>query len=220
MSTINLSAIVMNGRGVYRMLRFVTFILIASFSFMLIGCAGSTRKVSRVAVDQSADLSGRWNDTDSRMTAETMVRDVLSKPWLSDFKEENGRKPVVVVGTISNRSSEHIETRMLVKDIERELVNSGQITFVASDKQRQEVRQERMDQQSYSSIESAKELANEVGADFMLQGIITSVTDSYEGEKVIYYQIDMELINVESNEKVWIGNKKIKKFVEQSKYKW
>ena len=27
------------------------------------------------------DLSGRWNDTDSRLTAEALVKDALDRPW-------------------------------------------------------------------------------------------------------------------------------------------
>jgi len=171
-------------------------------------------------VDESTDLSGRWNDTDSRLTAEAMVKDVLGKPWIMDFQNGYERKPVVIVGKISNKSSEHIAVNTLVKDIERELINSGQITFVASVKERETVRNERVDQQSFSSVETAKDMANETAADFMLQGNINSIVDSVEGKKVVTYQVDLELVNIETNSKIWLGNKKIKKFVEQDKYKW
>ena len=77
-----------------------------------------------------------------------------------------------------------------------------------------------MDQQSYSSTESAKDLANEQAADYMLQGTINSIVDSFEGKKVIYYQVDLELVDLESNTKVWLGDKKIKKLIEQDKYSW
>ncbi|MBD3224025.1 MAG: penicillin-binding protein activator LpoB [Caldithrix sp.] len=189
-------------------------------SYALIHCAGSTRKVSRIEADETTDISGRWNDTDSRMTAQAMVRDVLSRPWLSDYTENYGVRPVVIVGTIRNRSSEHIPVDVFIKDIEKELINSGQVTFVASKKQRQEIREERLDQQSYSSMETAKQLANETGADFMLQGTINSIVDSFEGKKTVYYQVNLELIDLEKNTKVWMGDKKIKKFIEQDKYKW
>ena len=36
---------------------------------------------------------------------------------------------------------------------------------------------------------------------------------SYKKEKVVYYQIDLELTNLETNEVVWMGDKKIKKQV-------
>ena len=77
-----------------------------------------------------------------------------------------------------------------------------------------------MEQQSYASDETAKRLAAESGADFMLQGGIKSNTDASGGKAVKFYQVDLELINVESNEKVWIGSKEIKKFVKKNKVKW
>ncbi|WP_456406535.1 penicillin-binding protein activator LpoB [Caldithrix abyssi] len=199
---------------------FLNYLSLFLISIILFNCAGPTRTVKRVQVDEAIDISGRWNDTDARLTAEAMVKDVLSRPWLKNFIDENGRKPVVIVGQIRNRTSEHIETAMFIKHIERELLNSGQVQFVASDKEREALRNERLDQQSFASPESAKELANELGADFMLQGVITSVTDSFEGRRVVKYQVNLELIDIEKNTKVWIGQKEIKKYIEQSKYKW
>ena len=67
-----------------------------------------SRSVTRVSPDQQIDLSGRWNDTDSKLVAEEMIRDVLSRPWISDFRNANDDRPVVIVGIIANKSSEHI----------------------------------------------------------------------------------------------------------------
>jgi penicillin-binding protein activator len=192
------------------------FIIAALFIF---GCA-PTRNVSRIQVDETTDLSGRWNDTDSRLTAEAMIKDVLSRPWLSDFKMDQEKRPTVIVGTIRNKSSEHIPVDLFIKDIEKELINSGEVRFVASSAQRDEIRQERLDQQSNASLETAKQLANETGADFMLQGSIDTIEDSFEGKKAMYYQVNLELIDLEKNTKEWVGDKKIKKLIEQSHYKW
>ena len=118
----------------------------------MLGCAGSKRKVSRVSTDSVTDLSGRWNDTDSRMTAEAMIQDLLSRPWLDEYGRMTGKKPIVIVGQVRNKSSEHISTDVFTKDIERELINSGRVTFVATSDERQQLREERLDQQSFSSI--------------------------------------------------------------------
>jgi hypothetical protein len=109
---------------------------------------------------------------------------------------------------------------LFTKDMERELINSGQVQFVASKIEREEVREERLDQQMYASMETAKKLGEEVGADFVLIGTFKSVEDVLEGKKAVLYSVDLELIDVEKNLKVWIGNKKIKKFIEQAGYKW
>lgn len=186
---------------------------------MFSGCA-APQSVQRVAVDDVRDLSGRWNDTDSRLVAEEMVGDVLRRPWLADFKSAAGRNPVVIVGGMRNLSSEHIEMETFVKDIERELINSGVVKFVASSEERSDVRSERLDQQSFSTEETAKRLAAETGADYMLKGGIKTLIDAVSGQQVKFYQIDMELIHIENNEKVWIGSKKIKKVVRQSRTKF
>ena len=63
-----------------------------------------------------------------------------------------------------------------------------------------------------------KKFYREIGADFLMLGVINSVEDQFEGEKVILYQVDLELIDIEKNLKVWLGNKKIKKYIGQNSY--
>ena len=195
------------------------FMFCLMLAFLLgLGCE-SSRQVSRVSTAEVTDLSGRWNDTDSQLVAKTMIRDILKRPWLEDFEEREDRKPRVIVGTVLNRSHEHINTQTFIKDLERELINSGKIAFVASKSEREEVREERDDQQTEASEETAKRLAQESAADFMLKGTLNTILDELEGTKVTFYQTNLELIDLESNEKVWVGEKKIKKVIERSKRK-
>lgn len=189
-------------------------------SLIIIGGCGSSKTVERVDPSTTIDLSGDWNDTDSRLVAEEMIADVLSRPWLGEFKGEKKRQPDVIVGTIKNRSSEHIPTIPFIKNLERELINSGRVNFVANKEERQEVRDERTDQQEFASDESIKKFQKEAGADFMLRGDITTIIDQSGGAKVKYYQVNMELVNIETNRKAWVGEKKIKKVVSQSRSKF
>ena len=186
---------------------------------LVAGC-GSSRQVTRLEPDKVTDLSGKWNDTDARLVAEEMISDCLARPWLTDFVINAGKKPVVTVGKIRNKSSEHIDTETFTTDFERELINSGKVKFVASKIDRGEVHEERLYQRDYASDETVKKLRNETGADFILLGSIKTITDQAEGKSVVFYQTDLELINVESSEKVWIGTKKIKKGISQGKTKW
>jgi len=198
-------------------LRKFTIVIMTLSLIYLSGC-GSSRQVSRINPNEVTDLSGNWNDTDSHLVAQKMVKDALSRAWLTDFLTAKGRKPVVIVGKIRNKSSEHIAIETFTKDLERELINSGKVRFVASSKERGQVRAERKDQQDFASSESFKKFYKELGADFLLSGVINSINDSYNGSKVKYYQIDLQLINIETNEKVWIGDKKIKKYISKDKY--
>ncbi len=195
----------------------ILFILVFSIIFM--GCVSSTT-VNRTATDEVADLSGRWNITDSRLTSEAMISDCLSRPWLQNFNNEMGRKPVVIVGDVKNKSSEHIDETIFIKDMERELINSGLVRFVASDSMRDQLRSEKVDMASFATEETAARIAAETGADFMLLGTISSITDAVEGKKYVTFQVDLELIRLETHEKVWIGSKEITKLIEQASAGW
>ena len=52
----------------------------------------------------------------------------------------------------------------------------------------------------------------------MLKGSINSIKDEIKGKYVILYQVNLELIDLTNNQKVWIGEKEIKKFVKRSKF--
>ena len=193
---------------------------IVLISFLITNCTAPSRTVTRVESNTVTDLSGRWNDTDAKLVSSEMINDLLSRAWLSDYKAEKGKKPVVIVGTIRNKSSEHINTELFTKEIEKELINSGKVSFVASKTERTEIREERIDQQYFASVETAKKLADETGADFILIGSINSNVDAIEGTKAIFYKVNLELIELESNTKAWIGDKEIKKIIEQNRHKW
>ena len=193
----------------------VIALVIVSGAMLFAGC-GQSKSVQRIEPNTTTDLSGDWNDTDSRLVAEEMIKDVLGKPWLGQFTGAKNKSPNVIVGTIKNRTSEHISALTFTKDLERELLNSGRVTFVANKEERTEVRDERADQQENASAETMKKFQQETGADFMLRGDISSIIDQEGGDKVKFYQINLELVNIETNQKVWIGDKKIKKFVSQS----
>ncbi|QPD03797.1 MAG: Penicillin-binding protein activator LpoB [Candidatus Nitrospira kreftii] len=182
----------------------------------LSGCGHET-KVTRVDTGVITDLSGRWNDTDSRMVAEAMVKDALQYPWLGNFEKLTKRQPVVVVGTVVNSSHEHISVQTFITDLERELTNSQKVTFVAGKGERDEVRTERKEQAIYASEETQKAPGKETGADFMMKGTIATILDEADGTKAVFYQVDLQMIDLESNAKVWYGQKKIKKVVEKKR---
>lgn len=185
--------------------------LIATVSIAGTSCA---RKVTRIEPTEQIDLSGRWNNTDSRFVAEEMIGTILNDKWVSDHQQsQNGQKPVVIVGFVNNKSHEHIEAETFVKDVEQSFIKSGKLRLVQGGKKREELRGEKADQQNNASVSSMKKFGLEQGADYILQGSINSIVDSEKRKKVVYYQVNLELTNIQSNEVVWIGDKKIAKYV-------
>lgn len=183
---------------------------------MLLGVVGCSTKVTRMDVAEVQDLSGAWNDTDSQQVSEEMIRDVLERPWFSEFTRAQNRQPAVIVGEVVNLSHEHINVNTFVADVERALINSGKVQFVASSTERREIREERKDQDLHASEDTRKAMGQEKGADFMLKGSINTIIDASGKTQLRFYQVDLTLISLADNRKVWLGQKKIKKLVERS----
>jgi uncharacterized protein (TIGR02722 family) len=196
------------------------YLALAALSLpLLYGCSGT--QVKRIDTGAVVDLSGRWNDTDARLSAEELVADCISKPWLAAASTGTSMEPpTVIVGTVDNQTSEHINTGLLVENLQRALINSGKVTFVASKAERANVRGERLDQDTNASEDTKKANGQELGADYMLSGSISSIEDREGGKAVVLYQVDMKLLNVKTNQISWSGQKQIKKFVKRSGSSW
>jgi uncharacterized protein (TIGR02722 family) len=193
-------------------------LLIIALLLPFIAACGT--KVQRLDVETQKDLSGKWNDTDSRMVAETMIQEALGGPWYAKaLKTTMGSEPVVIVGTVDNQSMEHINTNTFIEELQRALINSGRVEFVASKDERGEVRGERLDQDEYASEATRKAFGREVGADYMLSGVLSSIVDQEGRKSVVFYQVNLKLINIQTNQIVWNGQKQIKKYVAKKAFK-
>lgn len=192
---------------------------VAVMMLALAGC-GTSPKVDRIAPDTVTDLSGDWNDTDSRLVSEEMIQDALMHPWVANYIRAQGRQPTVIVGEVKNLSHEHINVNTFVNDMERALINSGRVQFVASRNEREEIREERRDQDLHASEDTRNQAGQELGADFMLKGSINTIYDTIDKKQTRYYQVDLNLISLADNRKVWLGQKKIKKAIKNPRLRF
>jgi penicillin-binding protein activator len=188
-----------------------------------VGLGACSQHVVRVAPEQAIDLSGRWNDVDSRLVAEALIQQSFETPggqsWASRFSQSSGGdRPTIIVGTVRNRSMEHVPVGTFVRDLERAYINSGAVEVVSSRGERDEIRGEREDQQEYAAADTRARLRMETGADYMLQGEIQSIEDREGGRSVVFYQVDLTLTDLESNSRVWVGQHKIKKFIDRPRF--
>jgi penicillin-binding protein activator len=189
---------------------------------LLISCAStpSGSSVQRIDAGTQTDLSGYWNDTDVRTVSDSLVTECVNAPAISGFAAAKKRPPVVIVGSFRNQSDEHIDTSIIAKKFEASLINSGRVDFVASSAERSEIRGERDDQQQNASDKTAKSVGNETGADFMLIGAVKTIIDSAGGVSTRTYYVTAELVDIETNRKLWVGeDSSIKKLIKRAAYK-
>ncbi len=196
-----------------------TFILAGlALSAAIIGGCNPNWKVKREDPTTWTDTDYRFNDTDARETAAAVIEDCLARPWASNWSSaHDGKAPIVFLGNVKNDTEDYnVKPELFTNAIQRELINSGRVRVKAERDARQELRDERLDTK-YNDPATIKAVAKELNADFALTGNVQQVLQrANDGKHMInFYQINMELTNVETAEKVWIGSKEIKKSVKR-----
>jgi len=196
------------------MKRLVAISMAALCAFALLSGCSSAPEVKRVDSSTTTDLSGYWNDTDVRIVCDSLIKECLDSPRVAQFQQKKGKLPVVIVGSFKNDSDEHIDTSIITNKMETAILNSGKADFVASKTERTDLRDERQEQQAFASEDTAKALANETGADYMLLGSVKTIVDKAGGKSTRTYFVYAQLVEIESNKFIWKGeNSSIKKFI-------
>ncbi|WP_276781845.1 penicillin-binding protein activator LpoB [Treponema succinifaciens] len=195
------------------------FLFAAVFSGLIMVSCGST-KVSRVDSDEVIDLDGYWNESDVRIVCDSLIEECISSPRIAKFEGQQGRAPVVIIDSIRNQSSEHIDTSIVEKKFQTAIINSGVMEFVSSSTERQALREEKADQADHSTYDTAKEMDQETGADFMLKGSVKTIVQSAGDKTVRTYYVYAELHDIRTNKIVWMAeNDSIKKVIKRQKAK-
>ncbi len=188
---------------------------------VLAGCGGT--KVANVDPRTEGYLSGRWNDSDARAVAEDLIPQCLGSPWLPEFRGQHGdQRPRVLIADIENNTSEHINTDVFMNELQRVLINSGVVRFVADEAVREDLMRE-VDWQR--EMAKGGGVSDDVdrgvsGADFVMLGIVNSVVDQERKSAIVYYKVDLSLTDLRNWEKVWIGTAERKHLVEGSKVRF
>jgi uncharacterized protein (TIGR02722 family) len=180
---------------------------------IMVSVSCQTRSVTRITPETQIDLSGRWNDSDSRMVADKMINDLFASERFKEYARENGKKPTIIVGLIRNKTSEHIDAANYIKKFELAIYNSNVADLVESDEFRDQLRKERAEQQDFADPSTMAKWGKETGADLMLFGEMTSETDTHNNNRVVNYITTLFLTDIETNKRVWYGQHEIKKLV-------
>ncbi|MBL7864982.1 MAG: penicillin-binding protein activator LpoB [Cyclobacteriaceae bacterium] len=187
--------------------------MIVRILFLALFLMSCSRSVTRLDPGQQVDLSGRWNDTDSRQVATSMINNLLASEKFKEYATQLGKKPAIIVGLVRNKTSEHIDTDNYVKKIELAIFNSGLADVVESGDFRDKLRVERVQQRDYAKSSTVAQWGLELGANLMLFGEMTSETDVYQKQRVVNYVTTLFLTDMETSKRVWYGQEEIKKYV-------
>ena len=152
-------------------------------------------------------LDDRWNQNDSQLVAKTMINS------LEAWEETAGSsgKPVVILETPRNRTSEHIDLQALYDHVKTALIKSRAFTFLDKAARTEIAGEYEYQGSGYVDPNEAKGPGGQRGAEYLLGGVITSNVQQVGPKKAVYYKATFELTDIRTTEIVWTDHKEIVK---------
>lgn len=153
-------------------------------------------------------VTNQFGSTDLQTIAESMTRSLLQSQAIT-----RGNRPLITVADVKNKTSEYIDTRSVTDSIRAQLLKSGSVRFAIDADAMQSQTDEliRQNQTGLYKKNTTKKIGQMQGADYRLEGNITSIVKQSSNIKDVYYKFSLVLVGIESGVLEWADEKEIRK---------
>ena len=165
-------------------------LLSATVIALLSGCASQTPTLSSGNVEYGdhkavETLTNEFGSTDLQSIAQAMTTSLLQSPAVGAKQ-----RPLVTIAEVKNRTSEYIDTKSITDTIRTKIMKSGLMRF-AVDTSGMQTQTDEIVRQSQSGMykkSKSKKIGQMEGADFRIEGTITSIVKRADDVKDVYYK--------------------------------
>ena len=194
-------------------------VCLASVLALGLSACSSNPTVSYTNPNAVDTTTTNFGSTDLQTTTAQMVDSMLSSPQVTQLTAN--AQPVIFIGGMTNNTSDIIDTSALTDAISTRLINSGKFQFVDMS-QVNAVKAQLNYQQSSGMVDqkTAVAIGQQIGAQFMLYGTISSIVQQNNSQQSAYYQITMKLLNLRTNVITWQGEQQIRKVETKKTFGW
>jgi uncharacterized protein (TIGR02722 family) len=173
------------------------------------GGSGVSYGDSKAVETVSTDLGS----TDIQTTSEKMTESLLQTYVLQDIIKKRG---LLMASPVENKTSEYFDTKLITDTILTQLQKNGVRYVIAGDEMQNQVDELRRQNQSglYKKSSTAK-VGNMQGAQYRLDGSVSSIIKKNANVKDVYYKINLKLVEIESGIVEWSDEKEIRKVLKR-----
>lgn len=192
----------------------------ACFSLVVLGAlalAGCGKEVVRGADDPSVDAHAVSTTLDKE-DIKRALRDTLNKlrasPVMNDWRTANP-KPVVAVFPFKNDTHDHIDSALetILSEAEAWLLEAGTVRIVDRRRQAEYIRDVEGQQHPVFNQANAAKYGKQMGAKQYITGHVSDVFERGDSMTRHQYFLYLEVIDVETSEKLFLGKSEITKAI-------
>ena len=153
-------------------------------------------------------LDDEFNESDAAALSQEMIASLQVHPIITTAK----KPPVVQMEIVRNKTSEHIDTKMITDAVRTALLKTGKIRF--SNKEDRSLREGEVDYALDSGRykkETQKQRAGGIAPDYLITGDLISNVQQVGSKKLVFYKLTLNMTDLESGLIVWSEEKPIRK---------
>ncbi len=183
----------------------IFFFIVASLGS---GCRAFRSSVHEVDVAKAKPMDASYDYSDLRWLGQSVGSDVSSWKVL----DQDGRKPILVVMGIQNRTTRHIDTKAITDTIRTVVINNGKADFV-NESQRDTLLKEQGYQLANCTPETRVQIGRQLGARYMLTGSLVEIRKEEPRQvrvskaEEVFYQLTMEITDLQTGLIAWTTQK-------------
>lgn len=175
---------------------------------LMVACGTKTFTKGKYAdPNEVALLDDQFNENDMQLLSNKLAESLIEYEKIKSAKD----RPVIMVGQVKNRTSEHVDIKMLTDRVRTALIKTGRFSF-ASKEARSELAEEYEYQSSdFVDQETSVKKGGQLGVEYIITGDLGSNVQEVGKDKIVFYRMTMNLINVKTNIIEWSDDKEIRK---------
>jgi uncharacterized protein (TIGR02722 family) len=192
------------------------FLLLIIASIICIGCAPSIKY--SIADDETVTGSD-WSARDLKEVSEYMTDSIGKAKFIGTRRYIEDAPRWMLARDLRNDTDEHVNTRTIMEKIRTKLINSGTAKFVDDQAVSDILEQLKLQQSGLFDNAAVAKVGKLVGAKLILRGTISSIRKRTERTDIIYYNITLQIVNIETGEILWTDEKEIQRLTHKSLFR-
>ena len=161
--------------------------------------------------NQITMLSDRFNENDMQLMVKKLVNSLSKDHYIASLEQ----RPVVAIGRVSNRTSDHVDMKQLTDQIRTELIQDRRLRFIDVDARAALQEEYDYNKQSGNVNQSTVTGPSQIAVQYLITGDLGSYVQTVGNDKLVYYKLTLNLTDTQTNEIVWSDDKEVKKQFEK-----
>lgn len=195
--------------------RFSLVLLIIIIS-LLAGCGPTIRYEIK---DEETVTGSDWSAKDLKDVSEYMTASINKSVYIMNLQKNSEKPRWMLAKDLKNETDEHVNTRTIMEKIRTRLINEGVANFVDDQAIEDILNQLKLQQSGLFDNKTAAQVGKLVGAKLILRGTISSIRKKSDRQDIIYYNITLQLVNIQTGEIIWTDEKEIQRLTRKSLFR-